>query len=101
MQQDRSVEESAALLIPLLRCLGNMGSSKSAAQSLLSPKSTLAVSCCAESENVALQREAFWVMAMLNELSRGLALFMPNTAGSLPVPCNFGTFELKRHTELS
>lgn len=71
MQQDRSVDEPAALLIPLLRCLGNMGSSKSAAHSLLSSHSTLAVSCCAESENVALQREALWVMARLNELSKG------------------------------
>lgn len=70
-QQDGAFEDSLALLTPLLRCLGNMGTSKLAAKSLLSEDCSAAVRRCAECPNGSLRREARWVEAMLSKLAQG------------------------------
>ncbi|EIE22243.1 ARM repeat-containing protein [Coccomyxa subellipsoidea C-169] len=70
LTQDGALEGSIALLTPLLRCLGNMGTSKVAAKSLLSEQSMAVVRRCAGSEIGALQGEAQWVTAMLSKLAQ-------------------------------
>ncbi|KAK9915114.1 hypothetical protein WJX75_004856 [Coccomyxa subellipsoidea] len=71
LDKDGAFEDSLALLTPLLRCLGNMGTSKLAAKSLLSEDCSAAVRRCAECPNGSLRREARWVEAMLSKLAQG------------------------------
>lgn len=70
VNQGVDMEECLALLTPLLRCIGNMGASKAASQSLLTAQSVAAVQSCAECPLANVQAESQWVMAMLSALAK-------------------------------
>lgn len=68
--QGVEAEECLALLTPLLRSIGNMGTSKAASQSLLTAACVAAVQRCAECSHASLRAESQWAMAMLSALAK-------------------------------
>ena len=62
---------SEALLAPLLRCMGNMASSKAAAVHLTSKECIAATTHCASLPQLGLHGEALWVLSNVAAIKEG------------------------------
>ena len=62
---------SEALLAPLLRCMGNMATSKAAAPHLTSEDCVAATTRCASMSHSGLHGEALWVLENIAAVAGG------------------------------